>query len=315
MQWLLPCSSALFEAKSAERWLELQRQGHLLFMPTMNLSSQHAQLPRTARPIDMLGMHGILCTIRLRISDDCHRLLSHNRPNIPQRSFVPWETFATDPQANITRSLVVEVLESYGDMLGLDNPNCMALWHSTCIMLTADTRLFELGAGSAGALLAREASSSIQNWTRTTGARRAILHAAQMYKILSDRRVSDGDPFHASNGLFVSALVLSLYILNVSPATVDPGCAPFDLLGRVNWKVIGRRGLSHGIERYEHGPDSAVEFIKNGGPISLSGALLPAGYQSAQRILLQFAHLLDDIGKFRVDRYTRILRILSNTLC
>ncbi|KAH6713361.1 hypothetical protein BKA61DRAFT_691194 [Leptodontidium sp. MPI-SDFR-AT-0119] len=127
--------------------------------------SLHADIPRTERPMDMLGMHGVLCTIRLRISDDYHRLLPNSSPNMVRRSFVPWETFATDLQGNITRLLVVEVLESYGDMMGLNNPNCMAMWHSTCIMLTADIRLFELGAGCAGASPAREALRNITTWT------------------------------------------------------------------------------------------------------------------------------------------------------
>ncbi|PVH69489.1 hypothetical protein DL98DRAFT_625011 [Cadophora sp. DSE1049] len=314
MQWLLPCSAALFEAKSAEKWLELQRKGHLLFMPAMKLYSMRVEIPRTARPIDMLGMHGVLCTIRLRISDDYYRLLSKSSSDTGQKSFVPWETFATDLRGNITRLLVVEVLESYGDMMGLDNPNCMAMWHSTCIMLTADIRLFELGAGCAGAIPAREAFSNIAIWTQTTGARRAILHAAQMYKIMSDRRASDGDPFHASNGLFTSALILSLYVLMVPSESINSEIDPLELLDTVDWKIVGREGLSHEFEHSDHVQDPAIDFIRHGGPISLSGAVHYSGHQSARRILLQFVHLLVDIGKFRVDRYTRILRILSSTL-
>ena len=314
MQWLLPCGVALFEAKSADIWLELQRKGHLLFMPAMKLSSMRVEIPLTVRPIDLLGMHGVLCTIRLRISDDYFRLLSRSSSRTGQKSFVPWETFATDLRGNVTRLLVVEVLESYGDMMGLNNPNCMAMWHSTCIMLTADMRLFELGAGCAGAIAAREAFNNIAVWTQTTGARRAILHAAQMYRILSDRRASDGDPFHASNGLFTSALILSLYTLMVPEDSINSETDPFELLDPVDWKIVGREGLSHDFERNGHAQDPAVDFIRHGGPISLSGSIHYSGYQSARRILLQFVHLLDDIGKFRVDRYTRILRILSSTL-
>ncbi|KAH7389011.1 hypothetical protein BKA64DRAFT_725677 [Cadophora sp. MPI-SDFR-AT-0126] len=311
MQWLLPCSAALFEAKSAEKWLELQRKSHLLFMPVMKLSTMRVDIPRTARPMDMLGMHGLLSTIRIRISDDYYRLLSESGSD---KSFVPWETFATDLRGNITRLLVVEVLESYGDMMGLNNPNCMAMWHSTCIMLTADIRLFERGAGCAGTILAREAFSNIAIWTQTTGARRAILHAAQMYKIMSDRRASDGDPFHASNGLFTSALILSLYVLMVPAESITSTTPPFELLDTVDWRIVGREGLSHEFEYNGHAEDPGVGFIRHGGPISLSGAVHSSGYQSARRILLQFVHLLDDIGKFRVERYTRILRILSSTL-
>ncbi|KAH6713360.1 hypothetical protein BKA61DRAFT_691192 [Leptodontidium sp. MPI-SDFR-AT-0119] len=131
---------------------------------------------------------------------------------------------------------------------------------------------------------------------------------------MSDRRASDGDPFHASNGLFTSALILTLYILMVPTGTVNPEIASFELLDMVNWKAVGREGLSHEIEHGGHRVDPAIGFIRHGGPISFSGVVHYNGYQSARRILLQFVHLMEGIGKFRVHRYTRALRILSSTL-
>jgi len=83
------------------------------------------------------------------------------------------------------------------------------------IMLTSDIRLFEIGAGCAGATPARQALDDIAIWTQTSSARRAIVHAAQTFKLMSNRRASDGDPFHASTGLFISALILGLYVFMV----------------------------------------------------------------------------------------------------
>ena len=219
MQILLPCDSVLFQAKSATEWQDLLRSGHQKFMPTLTLSSTGFTIPRVVWPLDILGMHVVLCTIRLRISEGYHRLLSGTERRAALESFVPWQTFITDPQAKITQTLVVEVIDHYGDMLHQMHPNCMALWHNLCIMLTADLRIFEIAAGCLGAIAARKALEDIAIWTQTTAARRAVLHAAQTFKLMSNRKASEGDPYHSCNGLFVSALVLGLYVFMVPSDT------------------------------------------------------------------------------------------------
>lgn len=309
---LLPCDSALFQAPSAIKWAELLNKGHQICMPSLNLSAQPVNIPRVTNSIDTLGIDGILCIIRLRISEDYYRLLPQSGSQSLELQFVPWHTFANDLHAKLTQELVVDVINSYQEMLGSVNPNSMALWHNLCIMLTADLRIFEIGAGCIGPIKARKALENITTWTQSSAARRSILHAAQTFKLVSNRRVSDGDPLHSSYRLFSAALVLSLYVFMAAPQYEEDEGSTFELTDDVDWVHIGKEGITPDINDYTD--DAAVKFIRNGGSYSISGVVHNHGYQSARRVLLDFIHLLDNVGKWRVDRYTRVLRIMSDAL-
>lgn len=187
-------------------------------------------------------------------------------------------------------------------------------------MLTSDIRLFEMGAGCAGAEAARQALDDIARWTQTSSARRACLHAAQTFKLMSNRRASDGDPFHASSGLFNSALILGLYVFMVPPesSSINQENPGFDLIDDVDWTAVGDEGLTTTPRSSNAGVhlDPATNFIRNGGAICFDGVMHSPGYEAARRILLDYARLLEDIGRWRVriSQFSRVLRIMSDAL-
>jgi len=299
----------------------------------VSLSNDNLTLPDLNNTLEPLAMHGILSIIRLRISHDFHRLLSGCHRRADEQYFVPALTYDLDPRAKQTKSLVIHVMKSYDQLFTSMNPNCIVLWHNTCIMLTSDIRLFEMGAGCAGAPAARQALDDIAVWTQTPSARRACLHAAQTFKLMSNRRASDGDPFHASTGLFISALILGLYVFMVPPesdsGTANTGAGSglgFDLIDDVDWSVVGGEGLGatspdansmnlHNMNN-QATDDAAVNFIRNGGGICFDGVIHRPGYEAARRILLDYARLLEDIGRWRVriSQYSKVLRIMSDAL-
>jgi hypothetical protein len=210
----------------------------------------------------------------------------------------------------------VQIIKVYGGMIADMNPNCFVLWHNMCIMLTADIRLFEIGAGCAGAATARQALDDIAIWSQTPSARRACLHAAQTFKLMSNRRASDGDPFHASAGLFISALILGLYVFMIPPRAENSSInAGFDLIDDVDWDIVGSEGLSNENTNFPS-DDAAINFIRHGGGICFDGVIHQPGYAAARRILLDYARLLEDIGRWRVriNQFSRVLRIMSDAL-
>ncbi|PVH75631.1 hypothetical protein DL98DRAFT_562340 [Cadophora sp. DSE1049] len=333
IQIILPCDAALFQATTATKWAHLAATRHQICMPMVSLSNDMLTLPELNNTLEPLAMHGILSIIRLRISHDFHRLLSGCHRRADEQYFVPALTYDLDPRAKQTKSLVIHVMKSYDQLFTSMNPNCIVLWHNTCIMLTSDIRLFEIGAGCAGAPAARQALDDISAWTQTPSARRACLHAAQTFKLMSNRRASDGDPFHASTGLFISALILGLYVFMVPPesdsGTANPGSG-FDLIDDVDWTVVGGEGLgapspdstnpsmnsNMNINTINATDDAAVNFIRNGGGICFDGVIHRPGYEAARRILLDYARLLEDIGRWRVriSQYSKVLRIMSDAL-
>jgi hypothetical protein len=284
-------------------------------MPTISMSSDRLVLPELSRTLDIHGMNAILSIVRLRISESFHRLLSGGQGRAVQQSFVPWKSYAPDSRAKVTQGFVVQIIRSYGSMLSAMNPNCMVWWHNMCIMLTTDLRLFELGAGCAGAEAGRNALDDIAIWARTPAARRACVHAAQTFKLISNRRASDGDPFHATSSLFTAALVLGLYVFMSAPEGegATPPSSGFDLMDDVNWDVLGSEGLT---DEHQDVDDDAVSFIKNGGAICFNGVVHHSGYDPARRILLDYARLLEDISKwtFGVHQFSHLLRIMSDAL-
>lgn len=327
IQIILPCDAALFQASTATKWAHLAATRHQICMPMVSLSGDSLTLPELNNTLEPLAMHGILSIVRLRISHDFHRLLSgcHRRAN--EQYFVPALTYDLDQRAKQTKSLVIHVMKAYGPLFTSMNPNCIVLWHNTCIMVTSDIRLFETGAGCAGAPAARQALDDIAVWTQTPSARRACLHAAQTFKLMSNRRASDGDPFHASTGLFISALILGLYVFMAPPETDNKSGTPgsgsgFDLIDDVDWTIVGGEGLGSpfadfGINSNQTPTDdAAVNFIRSGGGICFDGVVHRPGYEAARRILLDYARLLEDIGRWRVriNQYSKVLRIMSDAL-
>jgi len=316
IQIILPCDAALFQAPSAMKWAQLISTGHPNCMPSVGLFSDSISLPELNMNLDPLGMNGILSMVRLRISEDFHRLLSGTRVRASQEYFVPCKTYQADPRAKHTPYLVVQIIKVYEPILSKMNINCFVLWHNMCIMLTSDIRLFEIGAGCAGAATARQALDDISIWTQTPSARRACLHAAQTFKLMSNRRASDGDPFHASAGLFISALILGLYVFMIPPKAESTAISPgFDLIDDVDWGLVGSEGLTDENANVP-ADNAAVNFIRNGGGICFDGVIHQPGYEAARRILLDYARLLEDIGRWRVriNQFSRVLRIMSDAL-
>jgi hypothetical protein len=317
LQILLSCEDALFRAGSAKKWAQIVHSGSLVLMPSLALDPSSAHLPKFDTLLDDFGMYGLLSIIWLYILEADYRLLPGSTNGPKGKLRVPSEVYAQDQRVRFVGSLLFNVVDSYGDRFERMNPNCMVLWHSMCMMLTTDLRIIELGAGCAGAGRARQALDDIAAWSQTAAARRACVHAGQTFMIMSKRKVSDGTMFHSETTLFMSALVLGLYLLTVSNTSEVGGeetLESLELLDDVDWRTVVHEGLTPNKPPYNGAESLAKRFIRDGGSIQFSGLIHHGGYQSARRILLDYAGLLGDVGKWKVRDYSRVLRILSDTL-
>lgn len=316
VQLVLPCNDALFQAGSSARWMQLIRGGKRILMPMVQSPSETVSLPAFDAPPDDLCMHGLLAMLQLRLSEAYHRLLS-SRASYP---FAPCHTYAMDGRARCLTSLQVQVMNTYHDALGRLNPNCIVMWHHMCMNLTADIQIFDLAAGRSGAGPARKALEDIAAWSQTPAARRALLHAAQIFKALSNRKASDDTMFHSVYALFSAGLVLGLYTFMVPrTAETQAGGASVELLDDVDWQQVGSEGFTsfmepRGSQPFMAADDPAVNFIRNGGMIYIRGVPHQGGYQSARRILLDYGGLLRDTGKWSVRKFSYVLHIMSDVL-
>ncbi|KAL5339360.1 hypothetical protein BJX70DRAFT_364116, partial [Aspergillus crustosus] len=316
IQLILPCNESLFKANGSMRWMQLVRSGKRLLMPTIMAPSENVNVPAVDSPVDDFCMHGVLAMVQLRLSEAYHRLLS-NRASYP---YAPCHTYAMDGRARCLPSLQLQIADKYGEVLESLNPNAAIMWHNICMTLTADTQIFDLAAGRAGAGPARKALDDIAAWSQTPAARRACLHAAHIYKAMINRKASDHTMFHSVFSLFSAALVLGLYIFMVpSPSELQVGGTSIELLDDIDWKRVGTEGFTsfmepRGTQSFTPSDDPAVNFIRNGGTIYFRGVPFQGGYQSARRILLDYAGLLKDAGKWSVRKFSYVLHIMSDVL-
>ncbi len=317
LRLVLPSENILFQAKTATQWAQLLQNGRVLNISAIELTFEDWSFPDVGCQLDTFAMHGLLSVIWLTISESSYRLLSRTDNRALRHQFVPWHSYSMDRRAAFIVSMVVGAIERHGNGLQMMNQNCVMMGHHLCILLTADVPNFEVAAGSTGPDEARKALENIAVWSSTPSARRACLHAAQVLRIASNRRASDGAMFHWATTLFTSGLVLGLYFVKASkalPIEDATSHGSVDLLDEVDWSRIGDAGLVAGGTKSAVRDDPAVLFIENGGDIYISGELYAPGFESARRVLLDFIEALNDMGRWKLGRFSQILRIISDTL-
>jgi hypothetical protein len=227
------------------------------------------------------------------------------------RHLEPWRIFAEDQRSCGIVPLVVS-------FEGITDLNSMVLWHTLCMKLGANMQHFELAAGRGGAGPAATALEHISTWSRSSTARRSILHAAHIYKLLSDRKVSDIVHPHIVVALFHAALVLGLYIFTVgSPAAASStDSTSFELSDPVDWTIIGDLGLANPVSTHTGvgKRSAAAHFIHTGGPLSMANMPLEGGYAAARKTLLHCADLMEGMGRWKSRTFSQILHIMSDDL-
>lgn len=316
IQLILPCSESLFSAQSFTQWINLIRGGKRILSSTILAPSENINVPTLEAPADDFCIQAILAIVQLRLSESYHRLLS-NRASYP---FAPCHTYAMDGRARCLPSLQSQLITNYGDALDRLNPNALITWHSMCMTLTADIQIFDLAAGRAGPAPARKALDDIREWSQTPAARRACLHATHIYKVMTNRKASEHPTFLSMFSLFSAGLVLGLYTFMVSDSAGSPSSVgSVELVDDLDWREVGTEGFTsfmepRGSQTLAPTDDPAVNFIRNGATIYLRGLPLHGGYQSARRILLDYASLLKDSGKWNVKKFSYILYIMSDVL-
>lgn len=316
----LPCDDSLFDAPTTLGFLQAS-EGSPTIMPRMHSSMICTILQsKLNRP----SVQTILNVTYLQCAAARHRLLVGNIILPNDYSFAPVEAFMKDVKA---KDIVLQLLilaPSGDELVRSKNISTTVAWNGLCILLTADLNLLETACGREGVDSARAALSGLTKWSRTASARRAILHAAQTYYLLSTYKTPETYISRPDYLLFLSALVLSLYLYVCPDEQIDdlPRC---ELLQEMDWSVVEGEGLSilndntnvnptTGIQPKPEVFSAARNFIKSGGPISFAGEAYRQGDISARKLLLDFACLLERFEKRNSSKYSRLLRSMSKLM-
>ncbi|KAK5199359.1 hypothetical protein LTR92_001833 [Exophiala xenobiotica] len=312
---ILPCDSALFEAPTAASFWRRVEFGTSMIASQVDMST----LPHDSiSELDLSGVKLLLDVLALREAAARHRLLFGGSASFRLMSFVPALAYAAIDKASSIAPSLVSVATTRAMLLQQDAPTALA-WHHLCLMLTADLDRIQTACGRTGLEASARAMTDLKAWAQTTRARRAVLHAAQIFTLLSGHRVLDHKTLLYEPLLSNAALVTAMYVA-LCPQSPDSlyGGEPVDLLQTVDWAVMGNRGFSPSpnsdVSSFVPDQTAACKFVTNGGPFMFGGEVYTFGTRSARRVVLNYAQLMDEIATRTGSEHSQLLRTVGDFL-
>ncbi|KAM5374699.1 hypothetical protein ACJZ2D_006343 [Fusarium nematophilum] len=315
MELHLPCEDSLFNGSTSASFLHAVQLGARLTMPCMSIQNLHTtsapSLNDTSAQLVLRALFLKMIAARTRLSDGDSQF-SEPHPVSPA------EALSTDTSFKDIVTNVVRLPTTHAVVLQSKNRNNALGWNYLCITLTADLDLLETASGRDGLEAASAALVHVAKWSRSACARRAVLHAAQVFDILDSSRIRESHLTRPDLVLFVSALVISQYVL-VSSQEAYLDTPPFELLQNIDWTVVKNEGLAdtgEPIDRQRQSTPSneARHFIHYGGPISFAGEVQNCGGIAARKIVRKFAHLMDGLGMRGESDYSQLLKMMCDTM-
>ncbi|ETI25567.1 hypothetical protein G647_02341 [Cladophialophora carrionii CBS 160.54] len=334
LEIIAPCKSSLFEAPNATTFSqEVEKTNAQIIMPRMTLQRMSMLSPAM---LGSMGLQALLAAISLQHSVARHRLYpgqldsgggGGGSDETQASSAAPVERYAMDEHAKNIAPLLAAIPSSRSDYFDRENPHALLLWNSLCMSTTADMDQFELALGRKGAVSAQSALANITAWAKSPAARRAALHASQIFWILSQSRVSEPALLLHEHMIFTAALVLAFYVLKSTTLPTSPSeqgaaaaaaaaaalrspVANLELLQEIDWAEVGTEGFGGAKSQVGH-CCPAKRFIRSGGCISF-GALEAVGERAARKIILNYAHLLDEVAKWEGSEYCEALKAIGD---
>jgi hypothetical protein len=321
LEIMLPDNAALFEAKTPSSFSQATKIHSQISIPRQKLLLTATHPPRL---LNNMGFQAMLAAISIQVSAARHKLLVGTHDSLEQHSFVPAKVYAKDPSAKLIAASLISISKTYKEeLLG---KNQLVLWNSLCISITADLHQLDLASGCRGVEYMEIGLRNIKAWSKSAAGRRAALHAANIFWTLSGTRASQPLMLAHEDILFTSALVLSFYVLTAPEVDVSQTSqdSAFEVLQDIDWADIDDEGLSNkqdGCDLTASYTQSRLEtssccasrkFVRDGGPISFGGNIQSCGSTAARKLLLNYAHLVDELGRWEESEYSHVLRIIGD---
>ncbi len=365
LELLLPCDDVLFEAPNAVEWSRLVDSGYPITMPPINAYNCLDVLVANAKS-NYYSLHAVLNYLQLRNNDAYQKLLEFQLRGSADFVVIPYQFYAMDSSAQSLPIHIVAFIASYHHILpnfpsDWQRSNVLVFWHFLCLGMTVNQDVFEIAAGREGSGPAANALETVAIWSKTCAARRAMIHAAHIFNLLSCRGSDDEPTIYASFATFAAGLAMTIYIFAGAGQQIrtqtqtqshpisgpssnaeirgttngSQNAAAFELTSEIHWPTFGNVGLSDSPSSVPHanarpvsqtrtlshthaatshpnsridspnihglgihpGNAGAANFIRNGGPFTFRGRIL-TGFPGAQFVLVLYADLLKDLGKW-----------------
>ncbi|KAF4463606.1 C2H2 type zinc finger domain-containing [Fusarium albosuccineum] len=313
MQLYMPCSARLFNAANADHWTKLDVSGVSYVNPAVIDIQGYMKVFPAVKPTSSMAIYTLLSVAWLNMANVRNRVLTQGDGTLKNVLF-PGEYFQVDTAGTGIAPLLQTIYTYYGREFLDNDPNSMALWHTMCMSLTANLNLFEIAAGREGGDAGKAALQKILQWADSPYARRACLHAAQVHACMMRRRIADGTMFMSEVAVFHAALVLGLYVYASPPSLEQGDDQPLELLDDIDWTQVADEGLPGWVTSHHNSEYPPNKFISEGGSISFNGVVFSGGYSSARRMLMHYAGLLEEVGRWNWRKFRHILHVMSDSM-
>lgn len=339
---VLHTNSILFESPTATKFFKDAKNQPAIYMPIIHMRDIATYALPNVIMNDLL-LRTILGNIYLSIvTAQLHTLPVAEEDLLKRCSFAPINLYNELPDTKCISHPLVAISENFTGLLRPPaDPTATLLWNYLCMIITAPVEQLELALGRKGPNPAPKALESIRAWSDSAAARRAALHAAQIFYILSSRsymplQAAEKKLLRVESMIFTSALVLGLYVsLNrassslLSTIIIDSHSPEaFELLQEIDWSIIKGEGLaiqdsdlpmrldnSEGTHHVKTAEMQAKQFIRHGGlSISFNGELQFRDWKTARKSFLEYAYLLDQFGGSSESgsEYANLVRSISH---
>lgn len=228
----LPCDDRLFVAPTAEAWETLVREENLpIVMPAMTPSNSLDKLVGCTY-LDYYSLHAVLNYLQVRSLDAYQRLQDFQATQQPGKFVnIPYRFYQTDPSLRNMTVHIVAFVHSYERLLTQyaqpwQRTNCLVFYHFLCLSLTMNQDLFEIAVGREGPKAAANSIHNIAEWSRTSAARRALIHSAMIYQLLTESKSAAMCSLYAAFATFAAALVMTMYVFANPGASTTPTSRP-----------------------------------------------------------------------------------------
>ncbi|VUC37780.1 unnamed protein product [Clonostachys rosea] len=300
------CDRNLFEATTREKWCQVRPEFYQMDYPCV--SASYSKTPTIARSFDMMST--LLMVLQLRFAA-ASAVIERNVQ--PEGASPPWRLFRDDFRIMGLVVLIVDLSRAANRRDRSFEMNSAVRWHTLCMSLSANIRLLENAAGRSGPEPASLAMAEISKWAATPPARRAALHAAQIFHLLYTRRVCEPVKLQSIIGLFQAALVLGFYICTRPDPT---STEVFDMYDDVDWAALGSFGLSDHPQ--ELSPEilrlPEAQYILQDRTLCLGDYIVTNGPKEARKSWLYFASIMLGMGRWKTRTYSHIMHVMCDSL-
>lgn len=323
---VLPVNNLLFDSPSAAQFCQEAK------MPAVDMPVMHMRdFAEWAPPSGMMNgflLQVVLDYIQVLIVDAHVKIFSvADDSTLRTSGFAPVNLYNQSAEASHIGHHLVVISSNYARLLQRPEPLPLLTWNYLCMLITAPVEQLELALGRRGPQSAPKARAAIEVWCKSPAARRAVLHAAQIFYILTNHVYSplslvDNMLLRVERMVLTSALVLGMYFFTkeslMSSSTIAGDSNPppphaLELLQEIDWTIPSGDGLTNQpsdwaiapnhSEGYVGGQCSGVqaqEFIRYGVLlISFEGECQRQGAKTAQTVFQEYAYLLDQLGGHR----------------